>query len=344
MKPERTSIPRPVGSHYSGAMTLQQPIGSGFGAASTAADTLRGIDLTGKVAIVTGGGAGIGVETTRALRGAGATVIVPARDRTKAATALVGLDVEIAPMDLGDPASIAAFAAGFLASGRPLHILIHSAGIMATPFARDARGFESQFATNHVGHFQLATLLWPALQQANGARVVSVSSWGHRYSNVVLDDLHYERREYNPWIGYGQSKTANVLFAVALDARGQGDNIRAFALHPGTIASTDLGRYVSKADLRKAGVIDDHDRPILDPDRQLKTPEQGAATSVWCATSPRLAGMGGVYCENADIAPIVDDATAARQFASRPNGVLPYAIDRAAAEQLWTVTERLLAR
>ncbi|MEO8702453.1 MAG: SDR family NAD(P)-dependent oxidoreductase [Kofleriaceae bacterium] len=321
-------------------MTPQQPIGSGFGAASTAAEVIRGVDLTGKVAVVTGGASGIGVETVRALRGAGATVIVPARDPVRAAVALAGLEVDLRAMDLIDPASIDRFAATVTGS---VHMLVNSAGIMATPLERDARGYELQFATNHLGHFQLVQRLWPALQRAGGARVVSVSSWGHRFSPVVLDDLNYERREYNPWIGYGQSKTANILFAVALDARGQADGIRAFALHPGTIVDTNLGKHVTVAELRKAGVLDANDQPIRDPSRQLKTVEQGAATSVWCATSPQLAGMGGVYCENADIAPVIGDGTADRQLASRPNGVLPYAIEPGLAERLWRASEQLLA-
>jgi NAD(P)-dependent dehydrogenase (short-subunit alcohol dehydrogenase family) len=159
----------------------------------------------------------------------------------------------------------------------------------------------------------------------------------------VFDDLHYERRAYNPWIGYGQSKTANILFAVALDARGQADRIRGFALHPGTIATTDLGRHVARADLQRAGVIDEHGQPILDPARQLKTVAQGAATTVWCATSPALDGRGGVYCENCDIAPVAADGSVDRQFASKPNGVLPYAIDRELADPLWRVSEQLIS-
>ena len=174
--------------------TLQQPIGCGFGAASTAGDVIKGIDLSGRVAIVTGGYSGIGLETTRAMCSAGAKVIVPARDYDKAATALEGLDgVEVEAMDLLGPASIDAFAERFLASGQPLHILVNSAGIMACPLARDARGYESQFVTNRLGHFQLVTRLWPALRQANGARVVSVSSWGHRRSPVVFEAPNFER-------------------------------------------------------------------------------------------------------------------------------------------------------
>lgn len=332
--------------------TAQAPIGSGFSAASTAADVIRGCNLTGKIAVVTGGASGIGVETTRALRSAGATVIVPARDRTRAAAALEGIDgVELEAMDLIDPASIDAFAERFLASGRPLHFLVNSAGIMAGPLVRDARGYESQLATNHLGHFQLVARLWPALRKADGARVVSVSSWGHRFSPVVFDDPNFERRDYDPWKAYGQSKTANILFALALDERGKAEGVRAFSLHPGTIVDTGLGKHLSVEQLRAAGVVDEHGKPILDPTRNLKTVEQGAATSVWCATSPRLAGMGGVYCENSDIAPPVSKEVAAnpgdvstRKVGSMALGVMPYATDAEAARRLWTLSEELLRR
>jgi NAD(P)-dependent dehydrogenase (short-subunit alcohol dehydrogenase family) len=327
----------------------QAPIGSGFGAASTAAEVIRGCDLSGKIAVVTGGYSGIGLETTRALHSAGAKVIVPARDHDKAVRALQGLDgVEIEAMDLLGSASIDAFADGFLGSGQPLHILVNSAGIMACPLTRDARGYEAQLATNHLGHFQLAARLWPALRQANGARVVSVSSWGHRRSPVVFEDPNFERRDYDRWSAYGQSKTANILFALGLDERGRTEGVRAFSLHPGSIVATDLGKHLSREELRALGVIDEHGKPILDPARNLKTVEQGAATSVWCATSPRLDGMGGVYCENCDIARLVpkeDEAERSNGTTRKPGsmslGVMPYAVDPEAGDRLWTLSERL---
>jgi len=323
---------------------MQEPIGSGFSSASSANDVLAGIDLTGKVAIVTGGYAGIGLATARALRAAGATVIVPARDLPKATRALDGIDIATSAMDLLDPASIDAFAARFLASGRPLHILVNSAGIMACPLTRDARGYEAQFATNHLGHFQLVARLRPALRQAKGARVVSVSSWGHRYSPVVLDDPSFERRPYDRWAAYGQSKTANILFAVALDRRGRDEGVRAFSLHPGSIVGTDLKRHLSDEELRKAGVIDERGEPILDVARNLKSPEQGASTSVWCATSPQLDGLGGLYCENTEVARVVeakDMAPPKHGDSQRVLGVMPYAIDPEIAEALWSLSERL---
>jgi NAD(P)-dependent dehydrogenase (short-subunit alcohol dehydrogenase family) len=327
--------------------TPQQPIGSGFGSASTAVEVIKGIDLTGKIAIVTGGYAGLGLETVRVLSSAGARIIVPARSFAKAATALKDIsNVEMEEMDLVDPDSIDAFADKFLTSGRPLHILVNSAGIMAVPtLTFDARKFEYQFATNHLGHFQLTTRLLPALRQAHGARVVTVSSWGHRRSNVVFEDPNFAHREYDPMLGYGQSKSANILFSVALDAREQAHRIRAFSLHPGSIVDTDLGRNFSLEQLQKFGVIDENGNPILDPSRNLKTVAQGAATQVWCATSPQLDGLGGVYCENievARVAPIEESSVFAIDDARRKVGVMPYAIDPESAERLWHLSEQLI--
>ncbi|KAE8753622.1 SDR family NAD(P)-dependent oxidoreductase [Paraburkholderia madseniana] len=326
-------------------MTLQKPLGSGFGAATTADEVIAGIDLSGKTAIVTGGYSGLGRETARVLRAAGARVIVPARDLRRASGALAAIDVEIAPIDLLDPASIDAFAASFLESTPALHMLINSAAIMAVPeLTRDARGYEYQFATNHLGHFQLTMRLLPALRKAGDARVVSVSSIGHRYSPVVFDDPHFERRPYTPWAGYGQSKTANILFAVALDQREKTNGIRAFSLHPGAIVDTGLGRYVTREQLIAAGVLDEQGEPVRDPARQLKTIGQGAATQVWCATSPQLNGLGGVYCENVDVAPVMKEQPEKIDMADamRLTGAVPYAIDPASADGLWGLSQRLL--
>ena len=331
--------------------TPQQPIGSGFGAASTTGEVLDGIDLGGEVTIVTGGYSGIGVETVRAFRAAGASVIVPTRDRSKAEAALTGIHgVELEPMDLLDPASIDAFAERLVASGRPLHILVNSAGIMMVPLTRDARGYESQFATNHLGHFQLGLGLWPALLRADGARVVNVSSWGHRHSGIVWDDPNYERRDYDPLGAYGQSKTGNNLFSVEIDRRGQADGIRAFSLHPGSIL-TSLARHTSVEDLKKIGIVDENGEPVIDPARNMKNPDQGAATTVWCATSPQLDGLGGVYCENCDIAPLVPDLAdpeaaakrdaEIRMFGSKPLGVMPYSVDPESAARLWELSTQL---
>jgi len=324
--------------------TQQAPLHSGFGAATTAAEVIREINLEGKIAIVTGGYSGLGLETVRALVSAGAKVIVPARSREKAAKALKDLrSVEIESMELDDPESINAFVDLFLVSNRPLHMLVNSAGIMAAPLQRDKRGYESHFSTNHLGHFQLAVRLLPALHRAKGTRVVSVSSWAHRFSSFHFEDPNFERREYDRWAGYGQSKTANILFAVELDKRYAKDGIRAFSVHPGGIVATGLAKYISQAELRASGAVDEEGKPVLDPSRDLKTPEQGAATIVWCTTSPQLEGKGGVYCENVDIAPISskDPRNLTIKDLKDDKGVIPYAIDSEAAHRLWELSEKL---
>src|SRR5688572_3167663 len=197
--------------------TEQKPINSGYGMRTEARDAIGGRDLTGKVAIVTGGYSGLGLETTKALAAAGAIVIVPARTPEKAQKALVNIaNVEQAALDLADPKSIDAFAGGFLSRTKKLDILINNAAIMASPLMRDARGYEAQFATNHLGHFQLTARLWPALKAANGARVVSLSSIGHRICPPDLEDRNFERTEYNKWMSYGRAKSANALFAIGL--------------------------------------------------------------------------------------------------------------------------------
>ncbi|RYG74553.1 SDR family NAD(P)-dependent oxidoreductase [bacterium] len=319
----------------------QHPIGSGFGATTTAREVLKGIDLNGKIAIVTGGSAGIGLETTKALSEAGAKVIVPARSAEKARQSLAGIPrVEQGSMDLLNPASINAFAAEFLASGRPLHILINNAGIMATPFERDSRGYEIQFAANHLGHFQLAVRLWPALLKAEGARIVAVSSAGHQFANVDFDDIHFERRPYEKFVAYGQSKTANSLFAVEADRRGRENGISAFSVHPGAIL-TDLSQHMTDEEIGAYGLTRaDVGGPVpagmsVGEGGLFKTAEQGAATSVWCATSPQLGGIGGVYCENAEIADLRKPETTGH------GGVETYAVDAEAAQRLWDVSEQL---
>ncbi|MFP3543287.1 oxidoreductase [Rhizobium sp. SIMBA_035] len=318
--------------------TEQKPIHSGFGSKTTARDALAGIDLGGKIAIVTGGYSGIGVETTRALSEAGATVVVPVRSLSKAEANLAGIaGGELAPLDLLDPASIDRFAAGFLASGRPLHMLINSAGVMASPLTRDSRGYEVQFSANHLGHFQLTARLWPALAKANGARVVAVSSRGHRFAPVDFTDPNFETGEYDKWKAYGQSKTANALFALGLDRRGEVSGVRAFSLHPGAII-TDLVRHLTDDDFKAFGITRHADGGMdvsEESQRSFKTVEEGAATSVWCATSPKLAGLGGVYCEDCDISPLVGEGH------TGPVGVWPWACDAEAAERLWTLSEQL---
>jgi NAD(P)-dependent dehydrogenase (short-subunit alcohol dehydrogenase family) len=329
--------------------TPQSPIGSGFGAASTATDVIRGIDLRDKVAIVTGGYSGLGRETVRILLEAGARVFVPARDVERAETAFEGVGgAEVVPMDLLDSGSISTFANRFLETGLPLHILVTSAGIMAVPeLSRDGRGHELQFATNHLGHFQLATQLWPALKKAQRARVVALSSRGHRLSPVVFDDIDFERRPYDPWAAYGQSKTANILFAVELDRRGEKDGMRAFAVHPGRIFETGLAKHLSQDALKGLGAVSEDGTLVIDPAKGLKTVEQGAATQVWCATSPKLAGLGGVYCEDCDIARLQHmqgEGGVSAKAGPGQAGVWPHAVDRETAARLWSVSEQMLGR
>jgi NAD(P)-dependent dehydrogenase (short-subunit alcohol dehydrogenase family) len=319
----------------------QTPIHSGFGPTTTAREVLAGIDLRGKVVVVTGGYAGIGLETTRALTEAGATVVVPARTPDRARQALSGIPrVEQGRMDLLDPSSIDSFASEFLSSGRPLHMLINNAGIMATPLMRDARGYESQFSANHLGHFQLTLRLLPALRNAQGARVVSLSSRAHQRAGIDFDDPQFERRPYDRWEAYGQSKTANVLFAVELDRRGNENGIRAFAAHPGAVV-TDLGRHMTEDELKQYGLSRGLNPGFVPAGKSVaeggdfKTLEQGAAISVWCATSQQLAEMGGVYCQDVDIAPILPPDSTSNV------GVRSYAIDPRAAERLWLLSERL---
>lgn len=309
--------------------TEQAPIKSGYGMRTEARDATGGRDLSGKVAIVTGGYSGLGLETTKALAGAGAIVIVPARSAEKAANALAGIaNVEQAALDLADPASIDAFAGGFLSRTKKLDILVNNAAIMASPLMRDARGYEAQFATNHLGHYQLTARLWPALK--GGARVVSLSSIGHRIAPVDFDDPNFEHTEYHKWIAYGRAKSANALFAIGLDQRGQAHGVRAFAVHPGGIM-TDLQRYMPDEEKRAMGWIDENG--IVN--ERFKTPSQGAATSVWCATNAQLDGQGGVYCEDCDIAAQV--APDSKEF----SGVRPWAIDPAQADKLWALSEKM---
>ena len=307
--------------------TTQQPIGSGFGAQSTADDVLAGIDLTGRTILVTGGYSGIGLETTRALTKAGADVVVPARRPGSAREQLAGIDrVAVDELDLGDLDSVAAFAARFLDGGRTLDAVIDSAGIMATPETRVGPGWEAQFATNHLGHFALVNRLRPAL--ADEARVVSVSSTGHLRSGIRWDDVDFTHGDYDKWDAYGQAKTANALFAVHLDALGRDSGTRAFSLHPGGIL-TPLQRHLPIEEQVAMGWVNS-DGSAKDPSA-FKSPEQGAATQVWAATSPQLDGMGGVYLEDCDVAePNVPDGPR--------RGVAAHATDPEQAARLWAVS------
>nr|WP_315224407.1 SDR family NAD(P)-dependent oxidoreductase [uncultured Flavobacterium sp.] len=320
-------------NNYDGA--LQKAIGSGFKATSTTLDVIKGIDLTGKNVIITGGNTGIGLETVITLANAGATVIVPTRNRAKAAKNLKGIDnVEIEEMDLMNHSSIDNFAEKFLASGRVLHLLINNAGIMFVPLRRDARGIESQLATNYLATFQLTAKLWPALKKANGARVINISSQGHQFGSFNFDDPNYENREYETLSAYGQSKTAVNLFSLEFDNLAKAFGVRAYSVHPGNIWGTELLREAPMEILQQFGFYDDKGEPVQAVVESLKTIPQGAATTVWAATSPSLNTIGGVYLEDADIA-----ALALGQEMSA--GVKPYSLDETNAKNLWKWTEEI---
>ena len=309
-------------------MSADTLITTPFGFDSTAAEVIAGIDLTGKHAIVTGSSSGIGIETARALAAAGAEVTLAVRNteagtRTAAdITATTGnAAVDVGELDLADPRSVAAFAAGW---SEPLDLLVNNAGVMAIPDLRlTPEGWELQFATNHLGHFALAFRLHDALAAAPaGARIVSLSSRGHLRSPVVFEDINFASRPYDPMLAYGQSKTANVLFAVEATRRWADDGITANAVHPGAIETTNLSRYLDPdylGQLRVSGVY------------RYKTPEQGAATSVLVATSPQLEGIGGRYFQDCNEAPVVDPISAQSSGA----GVASYAVDPSNAERLW---------
>ncbi|MFA9201464.1 MAG: oxidoreductase [Cypionkella sp.] len=309
----------------------QQPVGSPFGYRSTAREVVAGIDLAGQRVVVTGGYSGIGTETVRALAGAGAEVIVGARRVEEADRVLAALDGSIAvlALDLADPASIDRFAQEVAARWDRLDLLIANAAVMASPLARDPRGYESQFATNHLGHFQLTARLWPLLRASRAARVVVLSSIGHRLNGLDLDDPHFERRAYDKWLAYGQAKSANALFALALDKRGAPHGVRAFAVHPGGIM-TALQRHLTLDEQVAMGWVD----AAGNVNERFKTEEQGASTTVWAATSPLLEGAGGVYCEDCEVAlPASPD--------NRAGGVHPHVRDEALAERLWRESERM---
>ncbi|MEY9844600.1 NAD(P)-dependent dehydrogenase (short-subunit alcohol dehydrogenase family) [Streptacidiphilus sp. BW17] len=304
-----------------------------FGAESTASEVISGVDLTGRRAVVTGGASGIGVETARALASAGAQVTLAVRDVAAGArtaediTATTGnKDIHVAPLDLADQSSVAAFVAAW---NGPLNILVNNAGVMASPELRTPEGWELQFATNHLGHFALATGLHAALARDGGARVVAVSSSAHHRSPVVFEDIHFRERAYEPWSAYGQSKTANVLFAVEAAKRWAADGITVNALMPGGIR-TNLQRHVSEEELARLRA-----RAAGGTELTWKTTEQGAATSVLLAASPLLEGVSGRYFEDCN--------EAVRGELGARTGVAAYALDLEAAALLWQVSHDTLA-
>ena len=309
---------------------------STFGFATTTAEVLDGIDLTGKRVLVTGGTSGLGAETARAMASTGAEVIITARSKDKAADVVAavkkdsGADVAVEEIELGSLASIRTFAKRFLAQYDTLDILINNAGIMACPQAKTEDGVELQFGTNHLGHFLLTNMLAPALTEGTPARVVSLSSNGHQISPVLFDDINFESTEYDKWAAYGQSKTANVLFTVGLDKRLASQGVRAYAVHPGAIF-TALTRHLEQAELQAMADA------IQSTPGVIKTPEQGAATQVYAATAPELEGTGGVYLADCVVCEINDDDPSSEPVRS-------YALDPELADRLWAVSEEMVGQ
>ncbi len=321
------------------------------GAESTTDEVLANIDLSGKTAVVTGASGGLGLETARALASRGAHVVLAARDADKTASAIAQIcsahpqaSLSSVTLDLGSLQSVAQAAAEVLANHEEIDLLINNAGVMASPLVRTADGFELQFGTNHLGHFLFTNLLAPAVRRAGehrGSRVINLSSAGHSMGGIDFDDPNFEHREYNPWASYGQSKTANILFSVGLDARWAASGVRSLAVHPGGI-HTDLGRHLTPETVaflqdRLAAAAEANARSGA-PAFQWKSIPQGAATSVWAATAPELDGVGGRYCEDCGLADIRPEG------ASASGQVSAYAVDPAAAERLWELSERLVGR
>ncbi|RFU48961.1 SDR family NAD(P)-dependent oxidoreductase [Paraburkholderia sp. DHOC27] len=317
-----------------------------FGATSTTDDVLAGVDLRGKRILVTGVSAGLGVETARALAARGAHVIGTARDLDKAQQALsearreaatAGGSIEVVTLDLASLASVRACADKLVSEGKPLDIIIANAGVMATPFGKTTDGFETQFGTNHLGHFVFVNRLASLL--SSGGRVVMLSSSGHRYGNVDLDDPGFEHTEYDPFVAYGRSKTANILFAAAFDQRHRARGVRAAAVHPGGI-QTELARHMDEAQM--AGLIERVNSQLAadgHPPFKFKTVPQGAATSVWTAVVASAEEVGGRYCENCHVSNVVADDVVITPVSE---GVRGYALDAARAEALWRKSEAMV--
>ena len=317
-----------------------------FGATSTTDDVLSGVNLKGKRILVTGVSAGLGVETARSLAAHGAHVVGAARDlaKAKAATAQVRKDAasnaggfELVELDLASLKSVRACADQLLEKGEPLDVVIANAGVMATPLGKTADGFETQFGTNHLGHFVLVNRIASLLR--DGGRLINLSSAGHRYSNVDLGDPNFERTPYEPFVAYGRSKTANILFAVAFDKRHRGHGVRAAAVHPGGIR-TELDRHIDSSRLEK--IVEEINQQLAAQGKapfQFKTVPQGAATSVWAAVVAPANEIGGQYCENCHVGHIVpDDAP----ITTVSEGVRGYALDPNNAEALWKKSEELV--
>jgi len=317
-----------------------------FGATSTTDEVLSGVNLQGKRILVTGVSAGLGIETARSLAAHGADVVGAARDlkKAEAATAQVRKDAvaaggsfELVALDLASLKSVRASAEELLAKGQFFDVIIANAGVMATPFGHTADGFETQFGTNHLGHFVLVNRSAPLLR--NGSRLINLSSAGHRYSNVDLNDPNFERTPYEPFVAYGRSKTANILFTVAFDRRHRGLGVRAAAVHPGVI-ETELARHVDPARLQ--ALIDQITKERIANGKEpfrWKTVPQGAATSVWTAVVAPAEVIGGKYCENCHVGEVVADSAT---ISGVSEGVRAYALDPYNAEALWKKSEEMV--
>ncbi len=321
------------------AIEDQVPTQSGFHAKSTGDEIVADIDLTGKTAIVTGGYSGIGLETVRCLAKRGASVILPVRSPDKAKENLADIEGNItaAPMDLADLKSVQEFGQSMGSSLNQLDLLINNAGIMACPEARVGPGWESQFGVNHMGHFALTKALMPLLTKTAGARVVALSSTAHKITDILWDDIQFETAEYDKWKAYGQAKTANALFANGLSRRLKDTGGLAFSVHPGGIF-TPLQRHLPQEEMIAMGWLEENGEPSEMAKQGFKTPEQGASTTLWAATSAKLDGKPGVYCENCDIAAQTEEDSPTARF----SGVNAHACSDDSAERLWKISEDLL--
>ena len=319
---------------------LQKPIISGFDSKSDADKIVKEKDLSGKIAIVTGGYSGIGLETTRALVAIGAKVIIPAKRTEVAVQNLEGIvsKENIVEMDLGNLNSVRKFTEGFKESFGKLDLLINNAGIMACPETRIGNGWESQFAVNHIGHFLLTKELMDTMAENDSARFVSLSSSAHSLTGILWDDIHFQNNPYDKWMAYGQSKTASSLIAIEFHRRMVDKGVSGFSVHPGGIL-TPLQRHLQKEEMVALGWMDENGSPSEMAKNFFKTTSQGASTTLWCATSSSLNGIGGVFCEDCDIAKRKNEVDESLQ---RYFGVADWAVDTEEASKLWDVTEKML--